>query len=96
MDTSNPRASNVSRRLREAGHALVFPDHKREGMFVRNVGDDVFVTITWDDPQPDIQEQVDDVVKSLEECGYSARISRQDEYGASIIVGRDSLERGDD
>lgn len=69
------RAQNVSRRLREAGHVLVFPDRKRDGVTVRQSGADaVAVEASYAGGWPHLPDVTGALVTTLMRYGYAIKM----------------------
>lgn len=65
------RAQNVSRVLRKAGIRTVHPAARRQGIKVKQSGNDqVRVVVSFDYPYPSIPYVVEDLIEVLTEAGY--------------------------
>ncbi|MGW0523013.1 hypothetical protein [Crossiella sp. NPDC003009] len=98
MPSTQNFAQAVSRRLKKAGHTLVFPDRRREGISVRRAGPgEATVTVSIDHPEAaevSVAELVADLSETLTECGYAFTVTAsQDDY-ASIRVFQGSHAEG--
>jgi hypothetical protein len=88
-------AQLVSRRLRAAGHQLVFPDRKRDGVSVSQAGTyGVTVRASYCVPLPDMPELLGELVTSLTRLGYAIKLeySGSLEYASILVTRPESTE----
>lgn len=82
-------AQQVSRRLRAAGHRLVYPDRKRDGVSVRQFTDvAVSVQASFCTPYVEMPQLLGELVTTLINLGYAIQLEHQGSREYAVILVR--------